>query len=189
MKQLTQTVDGQDRPLYILLNTDKARSVRKNRVFSNTLSAPYTDEDSGVEFLEIWVDDEPVYDTIYQFLVTTEAIGPKGDIWLITHQVNDRTKEEAIAIIEDAKRQEIQKQAPTDVYTEDGILILAALVRAGKLNLTATEQAAADRILDRSVKLANNISNEAAKKSEIEAGGKPDPKGGWEAAAAEIRVL
>lgn len=187
MIPVIQTIDGVDYPLYVLRRTDDL-TVQKSRVRSNAIGDPVTDEDSGLEYLPMMTDEVPDYDPIYQFVVRSEGPNEKTQQWEITLTLQDRPKDEVLKAADDAKRIQIARVAPSDQVAETGLLVLAAVIRAGKFNFTPAEQADADAVVANAAKLSANRDYLATLKAQIDAGGKPDLKDGWSAVAVAVDV-
>lgn len=178
-------LNSQGQPLYVLIRLSDG-FVINSRAISNTTGLP--NPGPGQKYLPILKEDAPDNDTVYTIVTTVEAPDNADPLlateWHIKYDVKDRPLAERLAIADNAKRFELQNHVPPQDFSELTVLTLAAVLRASKgLELTAGEQARADKLVAIAAKLEANATNAEDIKAAITAGQKPDLKAGWAAAS------
>ncbi len=169
-------------PLYVLRRISD-KFVINPRAISNGLSGPVPGDDQ--EYLPILTDAQPDFDSNFTALTREEGPNEVAHTWEITYVVQDRPKEEILAIADNVARFKVQTIVPPSDFTESMVLTLAAILRQTRgLVLTQEEQAYADSLVAQAEKLTNNRNNLADIKTAINAGNKPDLAAGWEVAEA-----
>lgn len=172
-------LNNQGLPLYVLRRISD-KFIINQRAISNTTSLPNPGPDQ--EYLPIMADTAPDHDPIFTIRTQTESPNentvPKQ--WEINYVVRDRTIDEKIAAIDNAKRLEVQKHFPIQDSQENIVILLAAMRREAKgLDLTPDEKLASDKIVAIAARLTENKANAEDMKTAAVAGAKPDLTSGW----------
>lgn len=185
MKPFTKKIDGLDRPLYMLRDV-KTLELLKQFVPSNTMAEPKVDEDSGVEYVPIMIEDKPVFDPNYQRVASAGPVfNDKTFAYEITAVLTDLPQDTVLQNALNAKRREIQKLAPPVDFLEILSTVLAAIVR--KQDLSAV-QSSVDALLAHADAMTEFLANLDGINAQIKAGGRPDVQAGYADAAVAIAV-
>ncbi len=174
-----------DRPLYYLRNiADKTPVI--TQTLSNTIHPNPPNPGPGQEYLPILIDDpKPAFDSLYSTRTEGRTVNEDLHQVEIHYTITDRPLADRLVAVANARRNETNKQFPSQDSSDALVLTVAALLRLAKgLELTPVEQTYADKLVTVAAVLQKNADHEADLKAAVIAGQKPDLVAPWEPVAA-----
>ena len=182
MQPLTKTINGVEKPLYVLRRISGG-FVFNSRALSNTaegLPNPGPDQ----EYLPIMTEVPPDFDG--RLNIRTQTEGPNElatpKQWEIKYTVTPRTKAEKKEVVRNIKRSKVADHLPTQDQIETIVFLLAVILRDARgLSLTPREQALKDKLMVIVQKIKANDDHLKDLEAAIDADQTPDLDTGWEA--------